>query len=65
MVYLNVDISLRDDRGNNLRLSESVEVETMNFGQISRLLEGYHIVTEAVKEARNLNVNGQEVRYNV
>jgi hypothetical protein len=46
-----------------LGINESVEIVSMDFKQISELLQAFHIVTESIKELRNLSINGQNIRY--
>jgi hypothetical protein len=60
---LDVNINLYGQDGTRLGIQEATDLEEMDFHQLSKLLEAFHIITEAVKAGRNVNINGQEMRY--
>ena len=62
-MQLEVRVSLYGNDGTRLGIDEHVNLDEMDFGQIAKLLEAFHIIAEAVKQGRNVSLNGQEFRY--
>jgi hypothetical protein len=60
---LDVSVSLYGQDGTRLGITEAVDMGDMTFGQLSKLLEAFHIIAEAVKNGRNVSLNGQEMKY--
>jgi hypothetical protein len=60
---LDVNITLYGNDGTRLGVQEAVDIKGMDFHQIAKLLEAFHVITEAVREGRNVSLNGQELRY--
>lgn len=63
MMRLDVNVSLYGNDGTRLAINESTDVGEMDFGQLAKLLEAFHIIAEAVKQSRNVTINNQEMRY--
>lgn len=51
-MYLSIDVSIHDNQGSNLRISEHIEVEEMNYDEMGDMLKGFHVVVEAIKKAK-------------
>lgn len=58
---LRVEVSLYGQNGTRLGINETVEMDGMDFGQLSRLLEAFHMIADAVKNGQNVNVNGADI----
>jgi hypothetical protein len=62
-MWLDVQVNLYGQDGTRLGINEAVDMGEMDFGQIAKLLEAFHLIAESVKNGRNVNLNGQEMRY--
>jgi hypothetical protein len=60
---LEVSVSLYGQDGTRIEIREGVDLKSMSFAQLSRLLEAFHILTEAIQQGREVSLNGQELRY--
>lgn len=49
---LSVEVTIYDNSGGQLRLSEYTEVEEMTFTEAGQMLEGFDKMVEAIKTAK-------------
>jgi len=60
---LDISVNLYGDDGTRLGINEALDMGEMDFGQIGKLLEAFHMIAEAAKSGRNVTINGHEMRY--
>ena len=62
-ITLDVRIDLYGNQGTRFGINESRRFQGMTFAELAKLLEAFHIIAESVSAGRNVNINGQEMRY--
>ena len=60
---LDVRIDLYGNQGTRFGINESRRLQGMTFAELAKLLEAFHIIAESARDGRNVNINGQDLRY--